>query len=296
MSTRLISLLGAFAALTACASTPIDITDCVHCPLMVVVPGGQFSMGAPEGEAGRFPEEGPTHTVTVASFAVSRTPITRAQYAAFVEATGRADAAGCNSMNDEGEWRPAPNLSWRAPGFEQNDNHPAVCVSWEDAQAYVAWLRQRTGLHYRLLSEAEFEYAARAGAATTFPWGAEPGDVCVHANGFDLAARRAHPDWPSLDCDDRYAFTAPVGAFRANAFGLFDMTGNVFQWTEDCFGESYANAPTDGSAQTSEGCVARVIRGGSWLNGTRGLRAAMRDRDRPQDRYTNIGIRIARDL
>ena len=265
---------------------------------MVVVEAGSFTMGSPPSEQGRFEDEGPQHRVIIArSFATSRTPITRAQYEAFAQQTGRVITGGCTSMNNEGEWVAAPELSWRAPGFEQAIDHPVVCVSWDDAAAYAAWLSVKTGAHYRLLTESEFEYAARAGATTAYPWGAAVGDVCANGNGFDLAARRAHPDWPSLDCDDGAAYTAPVGAYRTNALNLFGMTGNVFQWTQDCFVEGgYAGAPADGSPRQIDGCVARVIRGGSWLNGARGLRAAMRDRDRQQDRYTNIGIRVARDL
>ena len=166
-------------------------------------------------------------------------------------------------------------------------------MSWDDAQAYVAFLSARTGRTYRLPSESEFEYAARAGAATTFPWGDEAGDVCAHANGFDFAAKRNHPDWTSLECHDGFAFTAPVRTFPANAFGLYGMTGNVFQWTEDCFHDSYEGAPADGSAWTSPNCSVCAIRGGSWLNGARGLRAAMRDRD-PQHALTPISASASR--
>lgn len=263
---------------------------------MAVAPAGAFVMGAPENEAGRFPEEGPQHDLRIAAFAISQAPITRGEYAAFVRATNRPDSAACALMDNEGNWRATPGLSWRNPGFEQTDDHPVVCVSWDDAQAYAAWLSTRTGRTYRLPSEAEFEYAARAGATTTFPWGDEAGDVCAHANGFDLAAKRNHPDWNSLECDDGFAFTAPVRAFPANAFGLYGMTGNVFQWTQDCFYDSYAGAPADGSAWTSGDCSVRAIRGGSWLNGARGLRAAMRDRDPQHSPYANIGIRVARSL
>lgn len=265
---------------------------------MVVVDSGAFAMGSPASEQGRFDDEGPQHTVTIAHrFAISRTPITRAQYETFAQQTHHASTGGCASMNNDGDWVVVPSLSWRAPGFEQNDEHPVICVSWDDATAYAAWLSVKTGARYRLLTEAEFEYAVRAGATTAYPWGDAAGDVCAHANGFDLAAKRNHTDWPSLACDDGAAYTAAVNAYHANAFNLSGMTGNVFQWTEDCFVEGgYAGAPADGSARQHEGCVTRVIRGGSWLNGARGLRAAMRDRDRQQDRYTNIGIRVAREL
>jgi formylglycine-generating enzyme required for sulfatase activity len=199
-------------------------------------------------------------------------------------------------MSAEGRWVSTPGLSWSNPGFDQAADHPVVCVSWEDARAYAQWLTERTGRKYRLLSEAEYEYIARAGSTTAFAWGASAQDMCAHANGFDRTARTAHPDWGDAACEDGYVYTAPVRAFPPNAFGVYGAVGNVFQWTEDCFVEGgYVGAPTDGSARTVEGCVLRVIRGGSWLNSSRGLRAAMRDRDRPGDCYTNVGFRVARE-
>ena len=296
------SLFG--AVLAGCGGGPThrpagsSFRDCDECPTMVVIPAGSFLMGSPPSEVGRFDDEGPQHTVTLSQpFAVSRTPITRAEYERFVRATRQANANACSSMSDDGHWVSTPGLSWRNPGFEQFADHPVVCVSWEEAQAYAQWLSAESGRTYRLLSEAEFEYVARAGASTAFPWGPSEADMCAHANGFDATAGRAHPNWSAASCDDRYASTARVEAFPANAFGLYGVTGNVFQWTEDCFVEGgYAGAPADGSARTAEDCKVRVIRGGSWLNGPRGLRCAMRDRDPQQGRYTNIGLRVARAL
>jgi formylglycine-generating enzyme required for sulfatase activity len=264
---------------------------------MIVVPAGEFIMGSPISENGRFEEEGPQHRVAIAHpFAVSRAPITRAQYDAFVRATYRDTASACASI-DSGDWVSTSGLTWRNPGFEQGPDHPVVCISWDEAQAYAQWLSAKTGERYRLLSEAEFEYIARAGTTTAYPWGASGEDICAHANSFDLAAKRAHPDWPAADCDDGYTYTGPAEAFPANAFGIYGATGNVFQWTQDCWGEGgYSGAPSDGSARRTEGCNVRVIRGGSWLNSARGLRAAMRDLDRQQDRYTNLGFRAARAL
>jgi formylglycine-generating enzyme required for sulfatase activity len=229
-------------------------------------------------------------------FAVSRAPITRADYALFVQATGRSDPNECASMSTEGHWVSTGGLSWRNPGFTQAQDHPVVRVSWEDASAYAQWLSAKTRRAYRLVSEAEYEHVARAGSTATFAWGDADMNMCAYANGFDAAARRTYPDWPAADCDDGFAHTAPVHTFPANAFGVFGASGNVFQWTEDCFVDGgYVGAPTDGSARTVPGCELRVIRGGSWLNSSRGLRSAMRDRDRQGDRYTNIGLRIARD-
>ena len=262
---------------------------------MVVIPPGSFVMGSPLSEPGRFEDEGPEHTVTIArQFAVSTTPVTRAQYEFFVHATSRTDSSGCAEMNAEGNWVKNPSLGWANPGFEQTPEHPVVCVSWDEGQAYAAWLTEKTGRPYRLLSEAEFEYVARAGSTTAFAWGPSEAGMCSSANGFDASAGKAHPDWPAAACDDGHVFTAPVRAFPANAFGVYGAVGNVFQWTEDCFLEGgYAGAPTDGSARSTEDCAPRVIRGGSWLNSARGLRVAMRDRDLRADRYTNVGLRVA---
>jgi formylglycine-generating enzyme required for sulfatase activity len=297
----LASLLVSCAGLVACTRSEVWgeagslFRDCTECPEMLVVPRGSFLMGSPVSEPRRFEEEGPQHSVTFARpFAVGRTPVTRADYELFVQATARNDSNDCASMSAEGRWVSTAGLNWRNPGFEQTAEHPVVCVSWEDASAYAQWLSIKSGRAYRLLSEAEYEYMARAGSTTAFAWGDSDEDMCAHANGFDASARRVYPDWPAADCDDGYAFTAPVRAFPANAFGISGAIGNVFQWTEDCFVDSYAGAPTDGSARTEPGCELRVIRGGSWLNSGRGLRSAMRDIDRQRDRYTNVGLRVAR--
>lgn len=299
-----VSLLAYGFSLATCARSETGrpagtvFRDCSACPDLVTIAPDVFVMGAPPSETGRFDDEGPEHTVTIAyPFAVGRTPITRAEYETFVRMTRRSNPQECASMSAEGRWVRTSGLSWSNPGFDQSAEHPVVCVSWEDARAYAGWLSERTGRTYRLLSEAEYEYIARAGSTTASAWGASDQDMCAHANGFDASARRSHPDWPAATCDDGYAYTAPVRAFPANAFGIYGAAGNVFQWTEDCFVEGgYAGAPTDGSARTVEGCELCVIRGGSWLNSARGLRVAMRDRDRPGDRYTNVGFRVAREF
>ena len=272
--------------------------DCADCPDLVVVPAGTFSMGAPLSETGRFEDEGPVHPVVIArDLAVMRTPVTVAQFARYAKETGRTPAAGCNAWDAEGEWRMAPALSWQAPGFPQGPNHPVVCVSWEEGQQFANWLSAKTGRRYRFLSEAEFEYVARAGSVAAYPWGADGSRFCSHANGFDQVAARANPKWGKADCDDGHAFTSPVGSFPANAFGLLDTTGNAFQWVEDCFVKGgYEGAPADGSARKEPNCRIRAIRGGAWTNGPRGLRSAMRDRDPQDSRYNNISLRLARDL
>lgn len=279
------------------ATPPAPFRDCSDCPEMVPVPAARFVMGSPVSEPGRFDDEGPQRDVTIAApFAVSATPITRSDYVAFLAATQRAEAPGCAAMNDAGEWVRDPALDYQYPGFEQSGDHPVVCVSWQDAADYAAWLATTTGQPYRLLSEAEFEYANRAGAATVYSWGDETSRICELANGFDQSAGRQHPGWASPPCDDGYAATSPVRSFPANTFGLFDMTGNVLQWVQDCSADSYDGAPVDGTARADGDCSVRVLRGGSWLNSAKGLRSALRDRDKAADRFNNLGFRVARGL
>jgi formylglycine-generating enzyme required for sulfatase activity len=274
-------------------------------PRMVVLPAGRFMMGSPEGEAERDADEGPRREVAVASFALAETEVTRAAFAAFVAATGyRTDAErdseghiGCYAQQPDGSWGWMADHNWRNPGFTQGDDHPVACVSWNDARAYANWLAAETGQPYRLPSEAEFEYALRAGGITTWPWGAEPGAACASAN---VADETPLPDGNVFEahfpCRDGFAFTAPVRSFGTNAFGLADLAGNLWEWTADCYAESYAGAPGDGSARQVPGCTTRAMRGGSWSNSSARLRSSDRDWNGMAIRDDNYGIRVARDL
>ena len=173
-----------------------------------------------------------------------------------------------------------------------------VCVSWGDAQAYVRWLSKKTGEEYRLLSESEWEYAARGGTKTSRYWGESGWGQCEYGNGADETARREYSDWTgTASCRDGYVWTAPVGSFKGNGYGLRDVMGNAWEWVEDCRHESYEGAPSDGSAWTSGGdCMLRVLRGGSGINGPEGLRSALRFRFASDDRSTAVGFRVARTL
>jgi formylglycine-generating enzyme required for sulfatase activity len=266
-------------------------------PEMVVIPPGSFVMGSPASEAGRQDREGPQRTVQVReALAVGKFHVTVGEYRRFVEATGRS-SSGCWVWNvAERKWVEDPSRNWRSPGFAQTDRHPVVCVSWEDAQAYVRWLSQRTGRGYRLLTEAEWEYAARAGTTTSRWWGDGEGGQCGAANGADRRAKQENPTWTTADCDDGFAYTAPVGSFAANRFGLHDMAGNAWQWVEDCWKENYQGSPTDSLVALVSGgdCSRRVLRGGSWFNTPSILRSAFRNWDSPGDRYYYVGFRVAR--
>ena len=243
--------------------------DCAECPEMVVVPAGSYRMGSPAEETDRDPDEGPVHRVTISEpFAVGRYEVTFAQWDAC-----HADG-GCSHHPDDQGWG--------------RGNRPVVDVSWDDAQEYVRWLSGETGQDYRLLSESEWEYVARAGTTTRYWWGNEIGRNRANCNG----------------CGSRWDArqTAPVGSFSPNAFGLHDVHGNVEEWVQDCWSDGYAGAPIDGSVWESEFCLTgRLIRSGSWLHLPKYLRAATRDRLLPTQRgqwhvAATVGLRVARTL
>ncbi len=266
--------------------------ECPACPEMVVVPAGSFMMGSPSSEKGRYDFEGPVHSVTIAEpFAVGVYEVTRGEFARFVSATGHDPVSSCWTW-ESGEWESRSGRNWRSPGFSQTDRDPVVCVSWDDARAYVAWLSEKTGEEYRLLSEAEWEYAARAGTTTRYSWGESASGQCRYADGPD-GSTGFH--W-AAGCDDGYARTAPVGSFKANGWGLHDVHGNVWEWVEDCWNGSYAGAPSDGRAWGSGDCGRRVLRGGSWGDDPRYLRSANRGRYDTGARTDNYGFRVARTL
>ena len=173
---------------------------------------------------------------------------------------------------------------------------PVINVNWEEAQAYVRWLSQETAHEYRLLSEAEWEYVARAGTETARYWGETPANQCRFGNGADALALVNNPEWRTVDCSDGYAATAPVGSYEPNAFGLYDVMGNVWEWTEDCWNERYTGGPLDGSAWEYGDCSTRVQRGGAWINAWENLRSAARSRVAVGNRYSTAGLRVARSI
>jgi formylglycine-generating enzyme required for sulfatase activity len=318
-ATLIYALLAAIFALPAVADQPLSpereraltpaasFRECDRCPEMVVVPAGSFTMGSPESEKGRNTWEGPTRVVAFGRpFAVGKFEVTVDQFAAFIR--DAAYKAGTNCWTFEaGAFDKRNGRGWQDPGYPQNGSHPAACLSWRDAKAYVEWLSRKSGgKGYRLLSEAEWEYATRArsapGPAPRFSFGDDDNGVCAHGNALDQTAKGTLPGtagkWEFVGCSDGHAYTAPVGLFAANKFGLHDMHGNVKEWIEDCFqeGQGYRGAPADGSASVADDCRLRVQRGGSWLSYGRLLRAAMRFRGGADDRASDIGFRVARTL
>ena len=268
--------------------------DCDKCPDLVVVTAGRFQMGDLSGHD----DERPVHEVTISRpFAVGKYEVTKGEFAHFVEATGYGTGNTCWVWNkEEKKAEERAGIGWRNPGFSQTDRHPVTCVNWHDAQAYMEWLSRKTGNFYRLLSEAEWEYVTRAGTTTRWYWGESESGQCHYANGADLQAKKHNSNWVVAECDDGYYQTSPVGNFKANAFGVFDTAGNVWEWVEDCWNDNYQGAPADGRAWTSGDCGQRVLRGGSWSSNPGSVRPALRDWNDPGSRLNNYGFRIARTL
>ena len=278
------------------SSIPRDIgkLDCADCPEMVYIPPGQFLMGAGNNELGSGDQERPRHTVKIQNgFAASKYEITVGQFTAFVDSAGYKAEGSCLVWVGS-NWENQPGKSWRNPGFAQEANHPVVCVSWNDARAYVNWLSRISGKQYRLPSESEWEYFARAGTRTSRFWGDDPALACEYANVHDETTQKVHQfAWEPHECKDGFAETAPVGRFKANAFGLYDTAGNAWEWVEDCLNTNYINAPNDGTARVTDDCSRRVYRGGGW-SGPSSVRSATRTGNPASYRSQLLGFRVVR--
>lgn len=262
----------------------------------VNIPAGHFLMGSPSHEDGRYDDEGPVHDVAITSFTLSKYDVTRGEFATFVKETGH-DAGNSCYTHETGDWESHNGRNWRDPAFRQTDRDPVVCVNWNDIQAYAGWLGRKTGHRYRLPTEAEWEYATRAGTTSARFWGEDPDQACAYANVADQTARDQIAEastWDLHNCRDGYAYTSPVGSFKPNAFGLYDMLGDVWQWTEDCYHKNYKGAPGDGSAWTTDTCELHSVRGGAWLIEPENVRSASRVRDYPANRFSSLGFRLVR--
>jgi formylglycine-generating enzyme required for sulfatase activity len=269
--------------------------DCPDCPEMVVVPAGAFAMGSPGNEPDReFKSlqagiEGPQHSVTIKSaFAVGRFAITRNEFEVFIKDGGRKPWDGC-SLTVQNQLKSDSTASFRWPGFAQSETDPVVCINWEEAKAYAAWLSKRTGKTYRLLSEAEREYVTRAGTSTPFWWGSAIYPEMANYNGNEVYAGGGQKGV-------RQQKTMPVHSFKPNPWGVYQVHGNVYEWVEDCWNFNYTQAPTDGSPWTVGNCANRVLRGGCWDCPPHTLRSANRFRLGFGVHYNFAGFRVARTI
>ncbi len=269
-----------------------SLRDCPSCPDMMRLPSGSFMMGSPFNEEGAEGDEHPPHEVKVEGFAIGKYEVTRAQFEEFVNESGYDAGSSC-FIYGEGKAGQGSGRNWHNPAFQQEGDHPVACVSAEDAMAYARWLSQKTGKSYRLPTEAEWEYAARAGANTARYWGDDSGEACKYANIGDQKANQTFPIWKVHNCSDGYVYTAPVGRFQPNPFGLYDMLGNVWEWT--C--SAYAGGSYDGSELkcANNEKESRVNRGGSWSSRPVYVRSANRIRLGPATRISELGFRVVRD-
>ncbi len=268
--------------------------NCRDCPQMVVIYTGTFDMGSPDSEEHRGDDESPVHRIKIGVFAIGKTEITRGQFAAFAKATKYITGDKCWTL-ENGKYEER-NGDWRKPGFPQKDNDPVSCINWNDATAYANWLAHKTGKKYRLPTEAEWEYAARGNTNTARYWGDNPDDACKYANGADKTAQEkieGATSWSVHNCTDGFAYTSPTGHFKANAYKLNDILGNVWEWTEDNYHVNYVDGPNDGSAWQGDG-TKHVLRGGSWNNSPPNLRAAIRYKADATLRFSSFGFRVAR--
>jgi formylglycine-generating enzyme required for sulfatase activity len=304
--------LAIFAGHEAAAETPTKpgsvFKDCPTCPELVVIPPGSFTKGRERNDVAEpVRYEGKPHKVTIGySFAVGKTEVTTGQFREFAEATNYVANDVCNIWNGKGLTQ-TPNTGWRNPGYGRPaaDNEPGGCLSWNDAQAYIKWLSAKTGQKYRLLTESEWEYTARAGNSSDYlyAWGDKAEEACKTANVADLSSKKPPPPTiprphPAVNCDDGFPIIAPAGALQPNAFGVYDMTGSLWEWVEDCYVMPYpANTPTDGSAYTGpDGCDRRVSKGASWSAAIDRQVPTFRGRDPVTLTSQIFGFRIARDL
>lgn len=264
----------------------------------VWVPGGCFRMGSDEGEKGRARDEGPPHDVCLDGFWMGRREVTQGEFRRFVEASGYVTDAEREGFSwvYTGAWERRGGYSWRRPGFFQDDTHPVVHVSLNDALAMANWLSEKTGGSFGVPTEAQWEYACRAGRLEARFWGEEPDEACRYANAADAAAAEDFPSWTVHRCSDGIVFTAPAGSFEPNGFGLQDMLGNVWEWCADSYDpQAYRKHSPKNPVILDSSNTSRVIRGGSWYSRPEHVRCAKRDAlTRPDRRSQDLGFRLIR--
>lgn len=300
--------IAACSSLTAMAQDiGMTLQDCNDCPEMVVLPPGTFQMGSEHIEpmrGGEMRPQGPVRTIHIRyPFAVGKYEVTIGEWRTFMADTGH-QASDCRAWGGE---RATMGFSFEDPDFGRPvlDEEPIMCVYWTEAQKYVQWLTEKTGRNYRLLTEAEWEYAARGGVDTEWFWGDNENRICEYGNIFDQVAAQ-NPELVAgsgtavsmaAPCKDGYDLAAPVGQFKPNGYGLYDTVGNVWEWVQDCSPIYYPDEPVDGSAYEVQGvCEKRAIRGGSWRSRVSRHKPFFRGRDPELTSYHLFGFRVARDV
>ncbi|MEM7070430.1 MAG: SUMF1/EgtB/PvdO family nonheme iron enzyme [Pseudomonadota bacterium] len=281
--------------------------DCEpHCPLMLVLGKGAYQIG------GDLLNSGGSYAMPIVDiqintpFSITKNEITKAQYAFFVDESNYQMEPGCVVFVNN-QWQFDPQASWKNPGFEQGDDEPVVCVSYNDAIAYANWLSEQDfetsrlfNARYRLLSESEWEYAARGGSPSSYFWGDEQQKSCQYANLLDQTALAQFKTDASqyYACEDDTIYTRSIGAYKGNGFGLNDMIGNVSEWVSDCWHSDYEGRPVDEQAWNSDDCTndLYVIRGGAWVSGPGTAFSSTRSRALKNSRIATVGIRLGQTL
>jgi len=291
-----------------------EFRDCDRCPVMVTAPAGKFKMGTAVADRLIDPRTGnpatndsPQHEVAIGEpFAIGKYEVTVDEFGAFVASTAHETVDRCMEFSKEDSFTIGQDFDWKNTGFAQAGDHPVVCVSFFDAEAYAAWLHQKTGESYRLPSEAEWEYAARAGSTTSYYWGTDSTKTCDYANvrsegAYTISKRQAAADRDDgFPCDDGVRHSSAAGNFEPNDFGLHDMQGNAWEWVGDCSHKDYEGAPADGTAwldgpDDESRCPFGVIRGGSYLNLVERSSTTVRAGRPRSGAATNMGFRVVRD-
>jgi formylglycine-generating enzyme len=270
---------------------------------LLLIPAGEFLMGSPDDDKQAFDWEKPQHRVRITRpFYLGTTEVTRGQFRRFVEATGyrteaERDGEGGRGWNEEtGRYERDTRYSWKYTGFQQTDEHPVVNVTWNDAVAFCKWLSGKEHKAYRLPTEAEWEYTCRAGTTTRFSCGDHLEGVVAVGNVADGNAKAKYPDWRTIAAPDGVIYTAPVGRYKPNAWGLYDMHGNVCEWCGDRYDiDYYGRSPVEDPRDESGASDSRVTRGGSWSHHPGAARSAYRNWDTPRFPRDNLGFRVARE-
>ncbi len=277
-----------------------EVTNSIGMNLKLI-PAGEFLMGSPQTEADRSDDEKQHRVRITKPFYLGLYEVTRGQFATFVRESSyrteaESDGKGGWGIDEQGKFAQKPEYTWQNTGFSQTDDHPAVNVSWNDAGAFIKWLNSREDVVYRLPTEAEWEYACRAGTTTRYSNGDDAEQLALIGNIADASLKAKFSDWAgSITARDGHVFTAPVGSFQANGFGLHDMHGNVWEWCEDWYNPEACNGRTGTTDDPFvQGDSFRVLRGGSWRNAPSYLRSAYRHGNAPVPRSFNLGFRLAR--
>lgn len=254
-------------------------------PVMVIVPDGDFMLGSPSEETGHVKNEAPQTPVQISSFAISKYEVTVAEFENFLVST-QTERSGACDVYEDGAWVRKDNST--SLYLSRDASLPAICITWTEATAYTEWMSEQTGLLYRLPTEAEWEYAAKAGSKTAFSFGDDPDTGCGHMNGADRAAEQTYKQLIGVGCNDGFSELAPVGSLLPNAFGLHDMHGNVWEWTSDAWTDSHAPGEIPDEN--------RVIKGGSWFSYPMWLRSSNRNAWQPDLGRADVGFRVVRSI